>query len=198
MIKTILFDLNKVLVILKQIDEDYQKVFGISQAEFWKPRKRFLNDYVTGKINLDQFLLSIMEINGLNKNKLSEAKKLHEKNLSLIPGMEELLRSLQKNYSLILAAGDGKESLDMKLKKFDLAPYFNKIYATCYIGLLKSDTNFYKEILHKSNLNPKETLFIDDQEPHLNAAKKLGIHTILFENLPKLKKDLKIRFDITV
>ncbi|MDP2673199.1 MAG: HAD hydrolase-like protein, partial [Nanoarchaeota archaeon] len=130
MIKTIIFDLNRVLVVPEKIDEDYQKAFGISQEEFWKPRKEFFKDHVVGKINLDQFLLKIMERNDMGKNKLFEAKKLFEKNISLVLGIKYLLISLQKDYPLILAAGDDKESLNIKLDKFGLKHYFKEIYAT--------------------------------------------------------------------
>ncbi len=196
MIKTIIFDLNRVLITFKDANKEYQKTFGINQAQFWKPVKEFFNDYSIGKTNLDQVLLNIMGKNKLDKSKLLEVKILHEKGLSQIPGMDNLLSSLKNNYSLILAAGEGKESLDIKLNKFNLNRYFSQIYATCYMELMKTDSNFYKEILYKSNLFPKETLFIDDQKPHLNAAKKLNINTLLFENLPKLKQNLKTKFNI--
>ena len=198
MIKTIILDLNKVLVAYKRIDEDYQKTFGISQDKFWEPREMFFNDYITAKINLDEFLLKIMKINQIDENKLSDAKKLHEKNLSLAPEMKDLLDSLEKKHSLILATGDGKESLDIKLNKFGLKQYFKKIYATCHMKKTKKDIDFYREILSKSNLNPGETLFIDDQESYLELAKKLGMHTILFESPSKLKQDIRKRFNIIV
>ncbi|MEK6844987.1 MAG: HAD hydrolase-like protein [Nanoarchaeota archaeon] len=196
MIKTIIFDLNKVLVAYRNIEEEYQKTLGITQKIFWESGKEFSEEYTTGKTNLDYVLMNIMEKNRLDKNNLSEAKMLHEKTLVQMPGVDILLDSLKKNYSLMLAAGDGKESLEIKLKKFDLARHFNKIYATCYMGLMKTDINFYKEILHKSSLVPKEALFIDDKKDHLNIAKKLEINILLFEGLSKLKKNLKEEFSI--
>lgn len=198
MIKALIFDLNKVLVTFENIDKEYQKTFGISQAEFWKPAEEFMNDYTLGRMNLNQFLLNIMKKNEIDKSKLLEAKMLHEKNIVQLKGMKKFLESLRNNYSLILAAGDGKESLDLKLKKFKGELYFNRVYCTCDIGLIKTNPNYYREILKDSDLKPQESLFIDDQKSHLDAAKKLGINTILFENLPKLKRDLKIRFGIKV
>lgn len=197
-IKTIIFDLNDVLIIPKKIDRDYEKTFGISQQDFWKPAGEFMVDYTLGKLSFEQFLSGIMKKSNLSKNRISEAKKLHEKNLSLVEGVKELLESLQKRYSLILAAGDGRESLSLKLGKFGLKNYFNEIYATFDIGLIKSDINFYRFILDKNKLNPRETLFIDDQKTHAETAEKLDIHTILFENIEKLKKELKEKFNITV
>ena len=53
-----------------------------------------------------------------------------------------------------------------------------------------------KKILQQNNLNPHETLFIDDREPYIIAAKKIGIKTLLFEDTLKLKEDLKSKFNI--
>ncbi len=196
MIKNIIFDLNRVLITYKNRNTEYEKTFGITQKKFWSPIKEFFDDYAIGKTNLDYVLLGIMNINKLNKNKILEAKRLFEENLSQIQGMNSLLKSLKKNYSLILAAGDGKESLEIKLKKFDLKPYFSHIYATCYMNIMKTNPDFYQKILYESSINPKETIFIDDRKPHLDAAEKLNIHTILFENLLKLKRNLKEKFNI--
>lgn len=196
MIKTIIFDLNRVLITFKDINKEYQEIFGITQKEFWKPMKNFFGNYTIGKTNLDQVLLNILEENKLDKSKLLEAKILHEKNFSQISGMNGLLKSLKRNYSLILAAGDGKESLEMKFKKFDLKPYFSHIYATCYMKIMKTNPDFYQKILYENNINSKETIFIDDRKSHLDVAEKLNINTILFENLPKLKRNLKEKFNI--
>lgn len=196
MIKNIIFDLNKVLVTYKDIDKKYSGVLGISQNKFWEPAKKFFGDHVTGKIDADYFLLKLLEENKLDKCNFLEVKKLYFNNISNIPGMNNLLNSLKNNYLLFLAAGDGPGSLEMKLEKFNLSQYFKNIYATCYLGLIKTDTNFYKEILSRESLIPKETLFIDDRKPHLDAAEKLGINILLFKNASKLKRDLKKDFNI--
>src|SRR3989344_847682 len=174
MIKTIIFDLNRVLITYKNIEEEYKKTFGITQKRFWEPVKEFFGDYATGKISLDYVLMNIMEKNKLNRGDILEARRLYEKNLIQMPGTDVLLKSLKKNYLLILAAGDGKESLEIKLKKFSLTSYFNRIYATCYMGRIKTDPNFYKEILNRSKIVSGETIFIDDRQPHLDAAKEHG------------------------
>jgi len=191
MIKTIIFDLNRVLVAYKNLNAEYKRTFGITQSRFWRPLEEFFGDHVMGKTSLDYFLIKILEKNNLDKDNLLEAKRIYKENIYEVKGMSALLGSLKKNYSLILAAGDGKGSLEMKLEKFNLMTYFKDIYATCYMGLIKTDPAFYKEILNRSKIVPGETIFIDDRQSHLDVAKKLEINTILFDNLPKLKNDLK-------
>ena len=45
------------------------------------------------------------------------------------------------------------------------------------IHLEKPDPRFFEFILDHEDLNPEETLFIDDTAENIEAAKKLGIKT---------------------
>ena len=56
-------------------------------------------------------------------------------------------------------------------------------------GLVKPQKEIFELILNKYDLNAKNTLFIDDNENNINAAKELGINTFLFkDNTEELKK----------
>ena len=59
MIKTIIFDLNKVLVAYRNINAEYERTLGITQERFWSPLKEFFGDHVIGKTSLDYFLIKI-------------------------------------------------------------------------------------------------------------------------------------------
>ncbi|NCO11492.1 hypothetical protein CO038_04745 [Candidatus Pacearchaeota archaeon CG_4_9_14_0_2_um_filter_39_13] len=195
-IKTIIFDLNRVIVFPQNIDKEYLEELGVSQSNFWKASKQFMDDYAIGKITLEQFLRRLIKENGLDDGKLNKSMELHHKNLFVPEETSSLLESLQKNYKLILAAGDGKESLGIKLRKFDLHRYFEKIYATCDFGVTKKKEVFYKKILINEMIIPAETLFIDDQKEHINAAQKTGINVIHFKDIQRLRRDLKSKFNI--
>ncbi|WP_431190294.1 HAD-IA family hydrolase, partial [Escherichia coli] len=47
--------------------------------------------------------------------------------------------------------------------------------------LAKPDAHIYEEVIRLANINPDETLFVDDLKENCEAAKKLGIHT--FQNV---------------
>ena len=48
----------------------------------------------------------------------------------------------------------------------------------------------YQLLLNRYNLNPEETVFTDDLEANIEAAKKEGIHGIVFKSPDQLKDDL--------
>ena len=51
--------------------------------------------------------------------------------------------------------------------------------------LRKPNTNIFEQVLKENNLDPAETLFIDDSPQHLVGAQKAGLHTLLMTENPK-------------
>lgn len=66
---------------------------------------------------------------------------------------------------------------------------FKKFYSY-QIGKTKS-SGMLEDIIKKINTDPKSCLFIDDSERNIDAAKKLGINTILFRDNKELFYELK-------
>ncbi len=46
---------------------------------------------------------------------------------------------------------------------------------------MKPDPDIFQLIIERYDLEPSETLFIDDHEQNVNAAQALGFHTVQFE-----------------
>ena len=67
---------------------------------------------------------------------------------------------------------------------------FDRVYASHQIGLVKPDPAFYTHILDREDCAPAETVFVDDAEENVEAARKLGIHGLRFEGAAKLRRDL--------
>lgn len=59
----------------------------------------------------------------------------------------------------------------------DLSGYFEKVYLSYEVGMRKPDAEIFELVLSENNLDPNDTLFIDDSIQHVEGAKKLGIHT---------------------
>lgn len=60
------------------------------------------------------------------------------------------------------------------------------------IGMIKPQPTIYNYIINKFNLDPHNTIFIDDQAENVNAAQKWGMTGLLLENnnYKKLKANL--------
>lgn len=57
---------------------------------------------------------------------------------------------------------------------------FKNSFEYCYFShelhMRKPETEIFAYVLQQNNLNPAETMFIDDTEEHIMTAKKLGMH----------------------
>ncbi|MGH9734965.1 MAG: HAD family hydrolase, partial [Candidatus Acidiferrales bacterium] len=58
------------------------------------------------------------------------------------------------------------------------------------VRLVKPDPALYRVCLAKLGTEPRETIFIDDREQNVAAARALGIHAIRFRSVPDLRRDL--------
>ena len=56
---------------------------------------------------------------------------------------------------------------------------FEKVYYSHLVGKRKPGAAIFEQVLQENNLDPAETLFIDDSPQHLETAKQLGIQTFL-------------------
>lgn len=56
----------------------------------------------------------------------------------------------------------------------------DKRFLSYELGLIKPDPEIYKVVLQKLHAQPQETMFIDDSQKNILAAKALGINGIVF------------------
>ena len=60
----------------------------------------------------------------------------------------------------------------------NIMSYFDKIYESYKIGMRKPEARIYEYIIKDLEINPKETVFLDDLGMNLKTARQLGINTI--------------------
>jgi len=57
--------------------------------------------------------------------------------------------------------------------------------------MIKPELAIYRLTLKKLEVNPEESIFVDNKEVNLIPARELGMQTILFQNPEQLKNDLQ-------
>ncbi|MAJ24027.1 MAG: pyrimidine 5'-nucleotidase [Rickettsiales bacterium] len=108
---------------------------------------------------------------------------VHDINLSSIKKNESLENHL-KNYKgkKIIFTNGSKEHANRVLKKVGLERNIDAIFDIIDAGYIpKPDIATYKKVLFKYNLNPSNTVMIDDLPNNLKTAQKLGIKTALIK-----------------
>jgi putative hydrolase of the HAD superfamily len=59
------------------------------------------------------------------------------------------------------------------------------------VRLIKPDPAIYEHTLHGLGVSASESLFVDDREINIQAARALGMHAIQFSSIAQLKDDLE-------
>lgn len=104
----------------------------------------------------------------------------------------ELVNKLYADYRIAIASNInvgnykvifGKDGILKELK-------YDKMFASCYMGILKPAPAYYKFILRSMKAKPVDAIFIDDREPNIVAAQRLGIRSIRFTDSESLIRDL--------
>ena len=63
-----------------------------------------------------------------------------------------------------------------------LADYFDMLFFSYRMHCSKPNAEIYRKMLSDGNMKPEETLFVDDGEKNIEAAREVGIRTLLVEN----------------
>jgi len=97
----------------------------------------------------------------------------------LNPGIEEVLKTLSKDYRIALAGNQPTVVKDI-LKERGLLDYFTTTDVSEDIGKAKPDPGFFEYILHKIGVESREAIMIGDRlDNDIIPAKKMGMMTIL-------------------
>lgn len=114
--------------------------------------------------------------------------------IRVFPGTHQTLELLKKQgYRLgMLSDSDGDRYWkDMRIKKLDVAQYFDVILTSDDIGANKPHPRCFLEVCKQLHVRPEETIMVGDNPPKdLPTAYELGMYTVWQrEGVPKNQKD---------
>ena len=197
-IKAVIFDYGLVLVRspTKQEFVRMAQIFNVSFELFYQLWETSRDLYDRGDISADEYWLKLAaktntsidpgQIEFLRKVEVEIWSHPH-------PEMIDWVRQLQasgiktgvlSNMPLDLAAhvrtnGHWVETFDFKTLSAE-------------VRMIKPESAIYEHTLNGLGVSATETLFLDDREPNIRAARTLGIHAIQFSSIGQLRKALEV------
>ena len=190
-IKTIIFDFGGVITNspiegFKLLEEKHGYDKGIiTNINMNNPDNNAWAKSERGEIDINTFLEEF------EKEALSIGQKINAKEI-----LQQLYGSLRKNMinKIKLLSASKKYKLiclTNVLKGVDIftpkerveavknvMSYFDIIYESYKLNMRKPEARIYQYILKELNIEPQETVFLDDLGMNLKSARKLGINTI--------------------
>lgn len=92
------------------------------------------------------------------------------------------LEDLKKDYKLVILSNTDAFSLRQVIDKFDLEKYFDKIYLSCETGMLKNNSDSYKQIMNDFKVKEEDCLMVGDSpQSDLLSAKAAGVPAVLID-----------------
>ena len=199
--KNIIFDYGNVIFTLdfKRSQQAWKEI-GIGNPEVFYSHKNqdlIFDEFERGRVSAKEFRTFIRK--KLDKPDLTDEQIDFAWNRLLVgvpSGNHELLLNLKHKHRTFLLSNINPIHYAFIIryleKEFGMKgneSLFEKVYYSHLTGKRKPDAAIFEQVLSENNINPAETLFIDDSPQHIAGAKTLGIQTYLL-TAPETIQDL--------
>ena len=112
--------------------------------------------------------------------------------LTPIPAMVALVRELvARGVPLYGLSNMATKTFAWLQSQHELWGLFEGIVISAHLRMMKPDSEIFEHILREYGLNATETVFIDDNRPNVEAARRLGLRTILFQSPEQCASELR-------
>jgi putative hydrolase of the HAD superfamily len=193
-IKNIVFDVGNVLVrwdplavVAKMFPgeaDPHKLTQQIFKSEAW-------HDLNRGKISEIALIKQYHQQMGIELKHLEMLMVAIKESLKPLPGSFELLEDLyQAQFSLYALTDNTHEIMAHLRKQYNFWNRFRGVVVSADVGSLKPEPAIYRYLLDTYQLNPAETLFMDDLPANVAGAEAVGITGICFQSLPQCLQDL--------
>lgn len=194
-IEAVIFDLGRVLV-----DVDLTRGIFKYTIQGKRPSETevldalmsdsFYQDYACGRVSASNFHQKFCQTLNLDLD-FETFKQAWNDVFKPIPGMDEIVGRLKKEYNIGLLSDIGPLHWEHLYKTLPVLCLFDQPILSYQIGYLKPHTQTYLKAAQSVNADPQNCLFIDDREMNVAGAREFGMQAIRFRGILPLKEDLK-------
>ena len=190
MIKNLLFDLGGVIM-----DLDRDRCVRAFERLGMKDADDFLGVYgqkgsflalESGKIDADEFHRQVRPMIDRPKVSDEEIDNAFNEFLVGIPVARlEALRALRKDYKIYLLSNTNPIMINSRIAEefrkegFEMADYFDGIFTSYEAGCCKPGKEIFDYTEREGHIKPDETLFFDDSQANVDAARSYGFNAVL-------------------
>lgn len=111
--------------------------------------------------------------------------------LTEMEGTRDLVERLKVGHKVALLTNNNALAFEPFDRKFGLSQLFDVVIVSGKEGVKKPDEKLFQIALRKLHVKPHDLYFLDDTPANVDAAKKLGIHGIVFKDAKQAEQELK-------
>lgn len=166
--------------------------FGLEPIQFQKDHAVAFPLFENGKLNLDQYLESVVFNVDRSFTKEDFSEFMYSKSEQLPDFLPWLIEWKKRQEIKIFAINnEGKEFNDYRIKKFGLHQCFDAFISSCEVGFSKPDPSIFKLALGIAQEKPENCLYFDDRAIHVAIAKQMGINAHVHHSFEQSKTILE-------
>jgi len=190
--KSVIFDWGGVLIEDPRpaLMQYCARALGVSEAEYVKAHSRWATDFQNGLIQEDTFWTRICS--ALSTPKPQRKSLWGEAFRAVYRPKREMfcMVSALHNNGYRTALLSNTEAPAMRFfyeRDYDM---FDVLVFSCAEGISKPDIRLYEITMSRLTCPPKQAVFIDDKPKFIKGGRRLGMHTILFQDPEQVRDDL--------
>jgi len=201
MTKNLLFDLGGVLynISYQACFDAFAKIADVPLKSFVKQLSQapFFDEVDEGKVSKEKLIVTMRQMLKIGVNVKDESIIEAWDKILVGPalGWQDTLQALSQKYKLYLLSNNNqlhlnsiKASYPLSTPYSSLEAHFVDLHYSHTLGIRKPKIESFKKVIELSQLNPRETLFIDDTLPNIESAKNVGLEVFHFEHNGSLKQ----------
>lgn len=165
-------------VIVKQTGEDFvpyvQQTFPDLKAEEIHP--------IWFKADVGELTsLEVWEAIGFTGD-LEQIEKAYLDTMELNEGFLDFIDTANGKLKLAIISNDSSRWSKYIREKFDINKYFDVISISGDLKIQKPDERIFKRTIEQLGVAAEDCLYVDDREDNLNAAKRLGMNSVMLNS----------------
>jgi len=190
-IKNIIFDFGNVLfdLDLPKWEKELSHLYGSQFDLAWKElrKKNVFELYETGGMQTPEFISNLRFVSGMSLDEKAVVAAWNAIFVAMPARRFDLLLRLRKQYNVFLLSNindlharwiEGYLLREHHIYDFEQR-YFDGLYYSHLVRLRKPSRDIYEYVLADAELAPESTVFFDDVEQNIAAARTCGIQAFL-------------------
>jgi putative hydrolase of the HAD superfamily len=198
MIKTVIFDLGKVIIpfdFKRGIERmapfcKYDAMTGIPERIRGKD---LYARFESGQLEPDAFFREMSDLLEFScgYEEFCDAWSAIFYPETLIP--ESMLEGLKRNYRLVLLSNTNAIHFDMVSERYPLLRHFDEYVLSYKVRAMKPSPRIFEAAIAAAQCAPEECFYTDDIAEYVEGARRLGMDAVQFESREQIERELRAR-----
>lgn len=192
--KNIVFDLGGVVVdwnperLMQEYTGDPEMPVALFKKGFFQ---EFWPDYDRGTVDQAGIVKEMSRFSGRCYAECWDFVEFVKHSLRDIPATQRFIKDLSgQGYRLFCLSNMSVEYYDY-LKDREVFRYFEGKIISALEHVIKPEKEIYEVLMRRYDVIPGESVFVDDLEKNIDAARQLGFHTVHFTDKEKGIQEIK-------